>query len=44
MLKMDLSSLYLEDVDICEKILEETFLLDNWSKTKNEENKFEAQK
>lgn len=35
---------YLEDVDICEKILEETFLLDNWSKTKNEENKFEAQK
>lgn len=35
---------YLEDMDICEKILEETFLLDNWSKTKNEENKFEAQK
>lgn len=35
---------YLEDRDICEKILEETFLLDNWSKTKNEENKFEAQK
>ena len=35
---------YLEDIDICEKILEETFLLDNWSKTKNEENKFEAQK
>lgn len=34
---------YLEDMDICEKILEETFLLDNWSKTKNEENKFEAQ-
>lgn len=34
----------LEDMDICEKILEETFLLDNWSKTKNEENKFEAQK
>lgn len=35
---------YLEDMDICEKILEETFLLDNWSKTKNEENKFESQK
>ena len=35
---------YLEDMDICEKILEETFLLDNWSKTKNEETKFEAQK
>lgn len=35
---------YLEDMDICEKILEEMFLLDNWSKTKNEENKFEAQK
>lgn len=35
---------YLEDMDICEKILEEAFLLDNWSKTKNEENKFEAQK
>ena len=35
---------YLEDMDICERILEETFLLDNWSKTKNEENKFEAQK
>lgn len=35
---------YLENMDICEKILEETFLLDNWSKTKNEENKFEAQK
>lgn len=35
---------YLEDMDICEKILEETFLLDNWTKTKNEENKFEAQK
>ena len=35
---------YLEDMDICEKILEETFLLDNWSKTKNDENKFEAQK
>ena len=35
---------YLEDMDICEKILEETFLLDNWSKTKNEENKFEGQK
>lgn len=35
---------YLEDMDICEKILEETFLLDNWSKTKNEENKLEAQK
>lgn len=35
---------YLEDMDICEKILEETFLLDNWSKTKNEENKFETQK
>lgn len=35
---------YLEDMDICEKILEETFLLDNWSKTKNEENKFEAKK
>lgn len=35
---------YLEDMDICEKILEETFFLDNWSKTKNEENKFEAQK
>lgn len=35
---------YLEDMDICEKILEETFLLDNWSKTKNEENKFGAQK
>lgn len=35
---------YLEDMDICEKILEETFLLDNWSKTENEENKFEAQK
>lgn len=35
---------YLEDMDICEKILEETFLLDNWSKTKNEENKFEVQK
>ena len=35
---------YLEDMDICEKILEETFLLENWSKTKNEENKFEAQK
>ena len=35
---------YLEDMDICEKILEETFLLDDWSKTKNEENKFEAQK
>ena len=35
---------YLEDMDICEKILEETFLLDNWAKTKNEENKFEAQK
>lgn len=35
---------YLEDMDICEKILEETFLLDNWSKTKNEENKIEAQK
>ena len=35
---------YLEDMDICVKILEETFLLDNWSKTKNEENKFEAQK
>ena len=35
---------YLEDMDICEKILEETFLLDNWSKTKNEDNKFEAQK
>lgn len=35
---------YLEDMDICEKIVEETFLLDNWSKTKNEENKFEAQK
>ena len=35
---------YLEDMDICEKILEETFLLDNWSKTKNEENKFDAQK
>lgn len=35
---------YLEDMDICEKILEETFLLDNWFKTKNEENKFEAQK
>ena len=35
---------YLEDMDICAKILEETFLLDNWSKTKNEENKFEAQK
>lgn len=35
---------YLEDMDICEKILEETFLLDNWSKTKNEENKFKAQK
>lgn len=35
---------YLEDMDICEKILEETFLLDNWSKTKNEENKFEARK
>lgn len=35
---------YLEDMDIFEKILEETFLLDNWSKTKNEENKFEAQK
>ena len=35
---------YLEDMDICEKILEETFLMDNWSKTKNEENKFEAQK
>lgn len=35
---------YLEDMDICEKILEETFLLDNWSKTKNEGNKFEAQK
>lgn len=35
---------YLEDMDICEKILEETFLLDNWSRTKNEENKFEAQK
>lgn len=35
---------YLEDMDICEKILEETFLLDNWSKTKNEENRFEAQK
>lgn len=35
---------YLEDMDICERILEETFLVDNWSKTKNEENKFEAQK
>ena len=25
---------YLEDMDICEKILEETFLLDNWSNLK----------
>lgn len=35
---------YIEDKDLCEQILEDTFLLDNWSKTQNEENKFEAQK
>ena len=35
---------YLEDMDICEKILEETFLLDNWYRRTIKYNKFEAQK
>lgn len=35
---------YTEDINICESILEDTFMLDNWSKTAWEENQFEAQK
>ena len=35
---------YTEDINICESILEDTFMLDNWSKTEWEENQFEAQK
>lgn len=35
---------YSEDIGICESILEDTFKLDNWSKSENGENRFEAQK
>ena len=35
---------YTEDIRICEYLLEDTFMIDNWSKTAWEENRFEAQK
>ncbi len=35
---------YTEDMAICESILEDTFVVDNWSKTVWAENRFEAQK
>jgi ppGpp synthetase/RelA/SpoT-type nucleotidyltranferase len=35
---------YSEDIKICEYILEDTFMVDNWSKSEWEENRFEAQK
>lgn len=35
---------YSEDMSLCEEILEDTFNLDNWSKSAWEENKFDAQK
>lgn len=35
---------YSEDISICESILEDTFMLDNWSKSDNGENQFGAQK
>lgn len=39
-----LNLFYLEDINICEHILEDTFMVDNWSKSHCEENRFEAQK
>ena len=35
---------YTEDIRISEALLEDTFMVDNWSKTAWEENRFEAQK
>jgi len=35
---------YYEDINICEKILNDTFQSLNWSKSKNQENEFHAQK
>jgi ppGpp synthetase/RelA/SpoT-type nucleotidyltranferase len=35
---------FFEDINICEDIINETYKVDNWSKTKRQENHFEAQK
>lgn len=35
---------YAEDISLCEEILEDTFNLDNWSRSVWEDNKFDAQK
>lgn len=35
---------FYEDINICESILDGTYMVDNWSKSKRIENQFEAQK
>jgi ppGpp synthetase/RelA/SpoT-type nucleotidyltranferase len=35
---------FFEDINICEDIINETYKVDNWSRTKRQENRFEAQK
>jgi ppGpp synthetase/RelA/SpoT-type nucleotidyltranferase len=35
---------FFEDINICEDIINETYKVDNWSRTKRQDNRFEAQK